>query len=173
MKRHSFTDFKYQLIDSNVTDKKCVEVTFLFDGKSSIHYVFIDKDKGNYINEAKRIVDAQLKSGKLARIGRKCARVRPFPNIVKPLLISLACVVGVGAIGATGYFVYKTLGTQSGGGGGEEHHYEPGEEVEVTPEINGPAKDVCSIELDKNAIVGEAYHTNITLKLNSERFFGW
>ena len=77
---------------------------------------YIEENRLCY-NQAATVEDLTV----LAKHGRVKATAAFFGNVfgVKPLLISLACIVGVGAIGATGYFAYKTLTTQSGESGGD------------------------------------------------------
>ncbi|MCQ2796410.1 MAG: hypothetical protein MJ213_03795 [Bacilli bacterium] len=115
MKQYTFKNFNYEVANSARKGVKEVRVTFTADGQSVRHYLFIKeiKGKGNafYVKKAKGIVASRIKSGELAKTAnRQIKGFKLSSGALKPVLITLAAVVGVGAVGTGGYFLSQYLG---------------------------------------------------------------
>lgn len=64
---YTFRDFQYAAYFSPLKQKVCVEVTFLCNYEPVKRFLFLDKKEGlNYVKEAERIIQKEIKSGALA-----------------------------------------------------------------------------------------------------------
>lgn len=150
MSETNITNARFELVSSSIKGYKEVQVIFNYQGKDRKYFIFIKEAKNvNYIKEAKKQFNEDVKSGKVIKV------LKHSSNSTRPWLIAATSILGVAAITLGGLFIWKALTKVS---------YNPGDAVEVAPEVVVPAGSTYSVNIENTtAKVGEKYHTDITL----------
>lgn len=159
MEKAKITEPRFELVSSSIEGYKEVQVIFNYQGEDKKYFVFVKEGKKvNYIKEAKKEFKKDFDSGKVVKLLKHGSK-----GAARPWLIATASVLGVAAITLGGLFLWKAL---------TKINYNPGDSVEVTPEVVVPAGSTYSVNIENTkAKVGQDYHTDITLgssNLNDE-----
>ncbi len=108
--QYQFKNFEYQLLKNNSTDRfQEVRVDFLANENQISRFLFIEKKGGvNFVNEAKKIIDSEIKSGKL----KKYAKHYLHPNRPRILQTVVLATLVVALLSTGGYFLGQYLTSQ-------------------------------------------------------------
>lgn len=140
---------KFNIVDS--LDPRYVEVivTFLMDGVSRQHYIFITKrdnyKKKDYLDAAKEIFDSDVKNNK----------IKPNKKKTSPLLIGLTSFFAVTTLALGGVLIYKLLVKST------DNPVVPTGDIELVLDEES-LKDVTLEPL--TATKGKDYHGTLTVK---------